>query len=142
MACGRAGRGFVKALNVVDVLDIGLHIPAPGCHIIGVIPFQRSECIKVLLKATSYAFGQQVLKLTHCTSFQRPVGGGNCRPEIPSSRLEAGIWGSLSGAMNPYQGLKEGTVGERLRFGALLRTTDGLPERGPESRVRPSAGPK
>jgi hypothetical protein len=105
------GGSFVKALNVVDVLDVSLHIATPRRYIIGVVAFQGPEGLMVLPEAALNLLGQEILKRGHRPCYYGLVCGRDCRPQVPTGGLKACVRGTLSGAMNTDQGLKEGAVG-------------------------------
>jgi hypothetical protein len=95
----------------VNVLDVGLHPPAPGRDVVGVILFQCPERLDALLQAALNGVSQEILKRAYGTRVQGPVRSWDGRPEIPSSGLKTGIGGTLSGAVNANQGLKQSAVG-------------------------------
>ncbi|HSM16441.1 MAG TPA: hypothetical protein VK845_05510 [Gemmatimonadales bacterium] len=118
----------MQTLNVVNVLDVSLHVPTARRNVIGIKPFQGFQRLKVLVETLLNDLDEQILNRAYGTSFHCPVCGRDCRAKIPTSWLQTRIRGTLSGSMNTNQGLKERAVRESLGFGALRPHGHGLLE--------------
>src|SRR5687768_15417397 len=102
MAGSRPGRGLVHALDEVDVLYIGPDVLATGSDVIRVVLPFRLNVFEGLVQGGADVLHDQRIERIELTGFECPVGSRDCRTEITASRLEPGVRGALSGAMQSH----------------------------------------
>ena len=114
---GGSADGLIERVRPDLEAEHCLHVGACLSQAPAGLRLQVQQVVEPMMDLVGQALGEQVGQFVGGLAFDGALGYRYDRPDVEPGRLEPGVGGALTGAVDPHHGLEEPSIGD---LGGLL----------------------